>query len=107
MGIVRVLGSPSYFNPKWKDIQEQLQPGQTASNRPDLIARVFQQKLKALLNDLVKGKMFRNVTGRVHAIEFQKIGLPHAHILLIAKAEFRPQTPVDVDRVVEKPAPEL
>lgn len=111
MGIVRVLGSPSYFitmtcNPKWKEIQDRLKPGQTASDRPDLVARVFQQKLKLLLDDLVKGRIFGEVTGRVHTIEFQKRGLPHAHILIILKAEFRPQTPVDVNRVVSAEIPD-
>jgi hypothetical protein len=43
MGIVRKLGSPSLFitmtcNPKWKEIQNELLPGQTASDKPDLIA---------------------------------------------------------------------
>lgn len=93
MGIVRVLGSPSYFitmtcNPKWKEIQQELKPGQTASDRPDLIARVFQLKLKCLLDDLVKEKVLAEITGRVHTIEFQKRSLPHAHILIIAKAEY-------------------
>jgi hypothetical protein len=103
MGIVRVLGGPSYFitmtgNSKWKEIQVRLKPGQTAVDRLDLVARVFWLKLKALMHDLVKGNLLVVVTGRVHTIEFQKRGLPHAHILIILKPEFRPQAPVDVDR---------
>jgi hypothetical protein len=111
VGIARVQGSPSYFitmtcNPKWKEIQQELKPEQTASDRPDLFARVFQQKLKYLLDDLVKEKVFGEITGRVHTIEFQKRGLPHAHILIIAKAEYRPQTAEDVDRVVSVEIPD-
>lgn len=111
MGIVRVLGSPSYFvtmtcNPKWKEIQQEFKPGQTASDRPDLIARVFQQKLKCLLDDLVKEKLFGEITGRVHTIEFQKRGLPHAHILIIVNADYRPQRAEDVDRVVSAETPD-
>ncbi|KAI5449084.1 hypothetical protein NCC49_005354 [Naganishia albida] len=87
-------------NTKWKEIQEELYPGQTASDRPDLVARVFGMKLKALLDDIRKHKFFGEVTGRVHTIEFQKRGLPHAHILIIIKTQFRPRTPEDVNRVV-------
>ena len=35
-------------NPKWCEIKENLLPGQTANDRPDLVARVFMLKLKAL-----------------------------------------------------------
>jgi hypothetical protein len=111
MGIVCVLGNPSYFvtmtcNPKWKEIQDELYPGQTASDRPDLVARVFKMKLAALLDDIRKNKIFGEVSGRVHTIEFQKRGLPHAHILIIIKTEFRPRTPQDVDRVVSAEFPD-
>jgi hypothetical protein len=64
-----------------KEIQDELLPGQTASDRPNLIARVFQLNLKALIVDLAKGKVFGEVSGRVYTIEFQKRGLPHAQIL--------------------------
>lgn len=57
MAIVRELGKPSLFvtvtaNPNWKEIQDQLFDGQTASDRPDIVARVFEQKRKAILKDL-------------------------------------------------------
>lgn len=52
MVIVRVLGKPSLFttvtaNPNWKEIQDQLLDGQTTSDRPDIVARVFEQKKRA------------------------------------------------------------
>ncbi|XP_072074090.1 uncharacterized protein [Arachis hypogaea] len=34
----------------------------------------------------------------VYTIEFQKRGLPHAHILLFMSNEFKPQTPGDIDK---------
>jgi len=42
-------------NPKWAEIQENLLPGQTAINRPDIVSRVFALKLKQLLHDLDVG----------------------------------------------------
>ena len=51
MAISRFLGKPTLFvtftaNPKWKEIQDELLPGQTASDRSDLDARVFNLKHK-------------------------------------------------------------
>jgi hypothetical protein len=108
MGLVRVFGSPSYFvtmtcNPKWSKIQENLGPGQTVSDRPELVVRVFYSKLTDLLNDLCKEEISGDVTGMVCTIEFQKRGLPHAHILLMIRA---PKTAEDVDRVVSAEIPD-
>ena len=41
-------------NPKWQEITENLEPGEEASDRPDLVARVFSIKLDALRTDLIK-----------------------------------------------------
>ncbi len=45
-------------NPKWKEIVENLLPGQTAAVRPDLVAHVFKGKLKSLLKELREGQIF-------------------------------------------------
>ena len=41
-------------NPKWPEIERELLPGQTAADRPDLIAQVFQLKKKALIKAIVR-----------------------------------------------------
>ena len=51
MAIVRQLGRPSLFitftaNPKWKEIMDELLPGQSPQDRPDLVARVFHMTSK-------------------------------------------------------------
>ncbi|XP_065658941.1 uncharacterized protein LOC136083468 [Hydra vulgaris] len=51
-------------------------------DRPDLVTRVFKLKLNNLLNDIFKHGVLGKVVRHVQAIEFQKRGLPHAHILL-------------------------
>ncbi|KAK9822437.1 hypothetical protein WJX74_008545 [Apatococcus lobatus] len=83
MAIVREHGKPDLFvtmtcNPKWPEITHELEPGQQASDRPDLTARVF----------------------KIHVIEFQKRGLPHAHLLIILAPESKPRTPEDYDSIV-------
>jgi len=51
MSIVRTYGKPDLFitftcNPAWPEIQAELLPHQKPNDRPDLIARVFKQKLR-------------------------------------------------------------
>ncbi|MEG1462959.1 MAG: helitron helicase-like domain-containing protein, partial [Anaerorhabdus sp.] len=87
MAIVRYYGKPAYFitftaNPRWKEIERELKPGQSASDRPDLVARVFDLKVKELLNDLRYKNIFGPYKGLVRTIEYQKRGLPHLHLLL-------------------------
>ena len=105
MAIVREFGKPDLFvtvtcNPKWPEIVDELLPNQQASDRPDLVARVFKLKLKSITHDLfVKGILGR-VIAHVHVIEFQKRGLPHAHILIILSSNDKPKTPEDFDNLV-------
>ena len=88
MAIVRKFHKPDYFvtmttNPNWPEITEQLLPGQQPHDRPDIVARVFHLKKDQLMNDLKTGGFFGEVVADMHVIEWQKRGLPHAHILLI------------------------
>lgn len=105
MAIVRRFGKPSLFitmtsNPKWREIQEQLLPGQTSSDRPDITARVFRLKLSALMQDLRSQAYFGKVLAFTYVVEYQKRGLPHAHILLILEPGNRPQDTADMDTLV-------
>jgi len=105
MAIVRKFGKPDLFvtmtcNPKWQEITENLPAHDRVENRPDLVARVFKLKLSSLLEDIVKKEVFGKLIAKVHVIEFQKRGLPHAHILITLNAEYKPRTPNIVDRIV-------
>jgi hypothetical protein len=51
MAVVRYYGKPDLFitmtcNPNWPEIKDNLFKGQTASDRPDMISRVFDLKLQ-------------------------------------------------------------
>ena len=105
MAMVRVKGKPDYFitmtaNPSWPEILRSLLPGQSPHDRPDIVARVFQLKLKALLEDLMKHGIMGRAVAWTWVVEFQKRGLPHAHILVIVTREDKPRTPDDVDKRV-------
>ncbi|XP_012841137.1 PREDICTED: uncharacterized protein LOC105961450 [Erythranthe guttata] len=93
---------------EWAEIQENLYPGQKAQDRPDLTSRVFRAKLQDLKDQLFKKEILGKVAAHVHVIEFQKRGLPHAHMLIILKSEYKITTPDTYDRFVsaELPDPE-
>ena len=105
MALVAKYGRPDAFitmtaSPKWPEVVANLRPGEQAHNRPDLIARVFRQKLRELLHDLTVGHCLGKVIAWTYVIEFQKRGLPHAHILLIFDNDSKPKSAKDVDRMV-------
>jgi len=98
MAICRTFQKPDLFitmtaNPNWPEIQDALlqeelpdpnsnarRKKQTAYDRPDIVARVFEQKKNALLKD-IRGGVFGKVLANIHTVEFQKRGLPHMHLL--------------------------
>lgn len=87
MAIVAKYGRPDLFvtftcNPKCKDIVDKLPAGQRAEHRPDLVAQVFQLHLKELIHDLTNKHILGIPICYLYVIEFQKRGLPHAHLLL-------------------------
>ncbi|KAK4510430.1 uncharacterized protein ATC70_012169 [Mucor velutinosus] len=106
MAISRFFGKPTLFitftaNPNWREIQDELLPGQTAADRPDLVARVFNLKHRELLKDLKDRKVFGCYKGIVRTIEYQKRGLPHGHMLLFLDAETdRFDTPERIDQII-------
>ncbi|KAG5563862.1 hypothetical protein RHGRI_000157 [Rhododendron griersonianum] len=92
IALVQRFGKPDLFitmtcNPDWKEIKDSLKQGQLAQDRPDLTARVFRAKLKDLKDQLFKKCIFGKVAAHIHVIEFQKRGLPHAHMLIILKSD--------------------
>jgi len=87
-------------NPKWDEITAALLPGQTAQDRPDLVTRVFRLKLRALITLITEDCIFGRPVAHVYVIEFQKRGLPHAHILIILQESDKPRNPSDYDRIV-------
>jgi hypothetical protein len=89
LALARRRGRPSFFltattNPKWPEIVSQLAPGQSAYDAPELVCRVFHARLKGLLARLRKS--FGHTKYIIRVTEFQKRGLPHAHIIITVSA---------------------
>ncbi len=110
MSIFSKFGPPDLFitftaNPKWKEITENTLAFEQPCDRPDLVARVFNLKLKSLLHDLTVGEVFGKSIAFVYTIEFQKRGLPHAHILITLRREDKFNTASKVDQFVQAEIP--
>uniref|UniRef100_A0A914PGD5 ATP-dependent DNA helicase n=1 Tax=Panagrolaimus davidi TaxID=227884 RepID=A0A914PGD5_9BILA len=106
MTIIENTKLPSYFvtftgNPKWKEITDNTNPGET---RSDLKCRVFLTKAQEFLDDLFKGNFFGKVQAFHVILEHQKRGMPHLHVLLIMEDEV---TVADVDNYISARIPEL
>ena len=79
MATVRVNGKADLFitmttNVNWREIIENLNKGQSYTNRPDLVARVFNLKLQSLMDDIKKNNYMGKYVAHMQVIEFQKRG---------------------------------
>ena len=111
MAIVRAHSKPDIFitmtcNPQWPEIRAELQPHHSPQDRTDIIARVFKLKLDALIHDLIENGVLGKTIAHMYVIEFQKRGLPHAHILLILQDSDKPRTPEHVDTIISAEIPD-
>lgn len=111
MSLVAEYGNPSLFitmtaNPEWDEILDALDEGQTSANRPDLVARVFYLKFHAMLDNVTKRERFGRCSAYVYTIEFQKRGLPHAHLILFLHPDDQPTTPEQIDCMITAQLPD-
>ncbi|XP_066310922.1 uncharacterized protein [Miscanthus floridulus] len=68
MALVQKYGKPDIFltmtcNPNWDEIKNELYPGQTPQDRPDLVTWVFRAKLEAIRKMLME----KDILGKVKA----------------------------------------
>ena len=113
MATVRAFGKPDLFitiacNPQWPEILSELKEVEN-SHKLTIFARVFKLKLQAILDDIFNKNIFGRVKAHMYVIEFQKRGLPHAHILVILEDDYKLNNTDDYDQVIsaEIPDPEV
>jgi len=63
-------------------------------------------KLNEMLNDLISGQVLGEVLAHTYVIEYQKRGLPHAHILLIVHPDDVPVSAADIDATISAEIPD-
>lgn len=73
------------------EIKKELIHSQTPLDRHDITARVFKQKLKSLMNFIIKHREYGQECCCMYSVEWQKRGLPHAHILVWLVDKIRPE----------------
>ena len=67
------------------------------------MARVFNQKLTRLMDLCTKGRIYGDVQAYMYSVEWQKRGLPHAHILLWLKDKIHAS---DIDKLISAELPD-
>ena len=111
MVLVQEFGKPQFFitmtcNTDWPEIQDNLRPNEKPCDRPDIVVKVFQGKLKELMNDIKNNHIFGTYIAWTYVIEFQKRGLPHAHILVWIHKNNKIRNGPDVDKYVSAEIPD-
>ncbi|KAL6546679.1 hypothetical protein OROMI_022400 [Orobanche minor] len=111
MAICKWYGFPDLFititcNPKWPEISRYLSSvNSNPEDRPDIVCRVFKMKLDVLIKDLKDHGLLGKTQAVIYTVEFQKRGLPHAHILLFLHRDNKIPSPNDVDRIISAEIP--
>ena len=110
MSIVQKFGKPDLFitmtcNPKWDEIKCELLLGQESQDRPDLLAQVFRSKFEDFKEDVVGKGVLGKAIAYVYVIEFQKRGLPHAHMRCILDDIDKVRCYLEFDQIVQAKIP--
>uniref|UniRef100_A0A183CMG6 ATP-dependent DNA helicase n=1 Tax=Globodera pallida TaxID=36090 RepID=A0A183CMG6_GLOPA len=113
MALCRQLGAPHLLitftmNSEAKEFGSMLWEGQRWYNRPDIADRLFIDKSKEFLKDIVQRQVMGPVKAWFYSVEHQERGLPHIHLCLILDFA-RMQMSVEdyIDEYISAEIPEL
>ncbi|KAA6355852.1 MAG: putative ATP-dependent DNA helicase PIF1 [Streblomastix strix] len=111
MTLVKEFGHPDLLiiftsNPRWDEIIS-IFGDDSSANHPDIESKNFIIKLQELLDDIVKHHILGKVSCYCYRIEFQKRGLPHAHILITFQQEDKVNTTNKIDNIISAEIPSI
>ncbi len=76
-----------------------------AVDQPDLVARVYNLKMEAFLDNLRKHHIFSRHMRHCYCIDYQKRGLPHSHLLLFLHEDYHFLDPATIDKIISAEFP--
>ena len=85
--------------------RNELDTGEQPCDRPDIVSRVFRMKLEEFKKDIFVMHKLGKSDGYLLVIEFQKRGLPHAHILLILEEKYKMKSTNQFDHFISAELP--
>ncbi|XP_076888524.1 uncharacterized protein LOC143538972 [Bidens hawaiensis] len=106
MALCKWSGYPDFFititcNPKWPEIKRFLKDTNiNPEDKPDILSRIFKMKLDSIIKDLKEKKLLGRVSAFVYTVEFQKRGLPHAHLCLFLHPDHKLPSVENVDQFI-------
>ncbi|XP_071713195.1 uncharacterized protein [Rutidosis leptorrhynchoides] len=106
MALCRVYGYPDLFitftcNSKWPEISRALEgTGFNPEDKPAYQSRMLKIKLDPLMGDIKHNKIFGTVKADLYTVEFQKRGLPHAHICIFLDERDKLPDLEDIDEYI-------
>ncbi|XP_076934194.1 uncharacterized protein LOC143600366 [Bidens hawaiensis] len=112
MCLCRCYGYPDFFltitcNPGWPEVKRFLKDTNLNSeDRPDILCRIFKMKLDSMIKLMKDKALFGKIKAAVYTIEFQKRGLPHAHICLFIAPENKIHNPSHIDNFISSEIPD-
>ncbi|XP_076902818.1 uncharacterized protein LOC143557694 [Bidens hawaiensis] len=111
MCLCRWYGYPDVFltitcNPGWPEVKRFLKDTNLNSeDRPDILCRIFKMKFDSMIKLLKDKVLFGKIKAAIYTIEFQKRGLPHAHICLFIAPENKIHNPSHIDNFISSEIP--
>ncbi|GJU24125.1 DNA helicase [Tanacetum coccineum] len=105
-GLIHVLAEHNGLVRLFRTARDRYNAGLTLGDRPDIVCRVFEQKVNDFLRFLKDERPFGYVIAFLYIIEFQKRGLPHCHTFLWVDSSNKIKEATQIDDYISAELPD-